>query len=48
MKLKFKSRRSEDEFYSKLYDNMTKSLYNSDYDYIGEIYKDLDTIYRYG
>lgn len=48
MKLKFKTRRSEDLFYSKLYDDVTESLYNSDYDYIGEIYKDLDTIYRYG
>lgn len=48
MKVKFKTRTNERAFYSKIYDNITESLYNSDYTYIREIYNDLDTKYRYG
>lgn len=48
MKMKFKTQRLKDEFFSKIYDAVTDSLYDSDIEYIREIYKDLDENFRYG
>ena len=48
MKMKFKTQRLKDEFFLKIYEAVTDSLYDSDIEYIKEVYKDLDENFRYG
>ena len=48
MKMTFVKQILEDEFYTKLYDQVTYALSDSPLDELKEIYRELDEDYRYG